>query len=932
VVIQGTAIITTSVPYYAINAPSSVTFDGSQSVGLSGAAIKMYTWSLDGAVVLSGAAAAQYKTTFWTTGSRSLRLKVTDSAGHFFTKTLPINIGPAPIAQTLDRATIATAVSVPSNSLVTDYSWDFGDGSTAAHGSMLTSLSYQYSQGAQENYKITLTETTSHGEQIISTTAANFESIGTDVAAGPLPDSEYWNASGSPYRIHGVVGIPAGTRLTIEPGAVVQFDSQSSVLVSGELQSNGQFSGKRLVTLTSINDQTPLDPLGVDTSTNSDWAGLNIQNGGTANTAAMVIRHASTGIQGYVSTVTGAIFDRDHDSLGPGVTRQPFVIANNTFLNCDNDFFTGNDGANPPVLTGNTFTGTGFYIYNFGGADCTVANNLFDGGAHAYFIGIFGQLQFSGNRGADGASIVMSNATLTKNNTWQLQNNLPYQVRPTPLNPRDISPLYIAAGATLTLAKGMVIQLSEAGIQVSGVLRSASRTPGSVILTSTTDDSPFGGDDTTTDYAWSGLFYLGVKSADLSGITIRHAYVGLSGYLATISNGTFDRNIFAIACLPMGPVACTISGNTFSGPYNSFYYGMSGTINVVGNTFITTHLNLNSYVPGSSNSQVDATITNNSFSKGAYADFYGRFGLLRLSGNKGSDGACIQLLDTELTKDNTWTMQNNMPYTVPIIEYSSYFGLTIDQGATLTLSPGMVIQLSHSQITVRGGIATPGGNVTLTSMLDQSPYGKPDKAGRSDWAGVYAGYGTANLTGCSIRHASVGLTVGAANLQLCRFTANTAGIVSRTGGGTYRYCAFSGNSLAIGNDGTTKVDAQKCWWGDPSGPHNTTSNPNGHGDEVSDNVLFGSYLHSAPAPVPSISSIYWSSTPISGGKTLIILGTGFVPSSIAQWNQQPISTKYVSPTKLTATVPTALLVSTSFVRVVSPSPGGGFSNAVPSPQ
>lgn len=50
---------------------------------------------------------------------------------------------------------------------------------------------------------------------------------------------------------------------------------------------------------------------------------------------------------------------------------------------------------------------------------------------------------------------------------------------------------------------------------------------------------------------------------------------------------------------------------------------------------------------------------------------------------------------------------------------------------------------------------------------------------------------------------------------------------------------IKGNTeYGILNNTTGHVDAIKNWWGDESGPYNTNTNPEGLGDEVSDNVLY----------------------------------------------------------------------------------------------
>ncbi|MCL4722574.1 MAG: PQQ-binding-like beta-propeller repeat protein, partial [Gammaproteobacteria bacterium] len=64
-----------------------------------------------------------------------------------------------------------------------------------------------------------------------------------------------------------------------------------------------------------------------------------------------------------------------------------------------------------------------------------------------------------------------------------------------------------------------------------------------------------------------------------------------------------------------------------------------------------------------------------------------------------------------------------------------------------------------------------------------------------------------------------------------------------------------------------------------------------------------------------------------GAFTLTAVGTGFVPSSVLNWQGSPLATTFVTATTLRATVPASLLASAGSrtVTVVSPAPGGGSS-------
>lgn len=95
------------------------------------------------------------------------------------------------------------------------------------------------------------------------------------------------------------------------------------------------------------------------------------------------------------------------------------------------------------------------------------------------------------------------------------------------------------------------------------------------------------------------------------------------------------------------------------------------------------------------------------------------------------------------------------------------------------------------------------------------------------------------------------------------------------------------------------------------------------------------FAYSAPAPAPNPSPILWSVAPPTveagdGGSVLTIQGTNFAPGvSTAHWDGTPLTTTYVSPTTLTAVMPSGRAPGTSVVTVVNQPPGGGTSSPVP---
>lgn len=86
----------------------------------------------------------------------------------------------------------------------------------------------------------------------------------------------------------------------------------------------------------------------------------------------------------------------------------------------------------------------------------------------------------------------------------------------------------------------------------------------------------------------------------------------------------------------------------------------------------------------------------------------------------------------------------------------------------------------------------------------------------------------------------------------------------------------------------------------------------------------------AQNPVPLINQPLVPDAVVPGGKGFILTvnGTGFVSDSVVNWNGHALTTKFVSASRLTASVPSSDVkaAGTAAVTVVSPSPGGGKSN------
>jgi hypothetical protein len=98
-------------------------------------------------------------------------------------------------------------------------------------------------------------------------------------------------------------------------------------------------------------------------------------------------------------------------------------------------------------------------------------------------------------------------------------------------------------------------------------------------------------------------------------------------------------------------------------------------------------------------------------------------------------------------------------------------------------------------------------------------------------------------------------------------------------------------------------------------------------------ILCAANLVAAPVnPVPFVNQplVPTSVAPGSPELALTVNGTGFVSTSVVNWNGTPLTTAFVSSHQLVADVPASVLAaaSTASVTVSSPAPGGGTSNAV----
>jgi len=93
----------------------------------------------------------------------------------------------------------------------------------------------------------------------------------------------------------------------------------------------------------------------------------------------------------------------------------------------------------------------------------------------------------------------------------------------------------------------------------------------------------------------------------------------------------------------------------------------------------------------------------------------------------------------------------------------------------------------------------------------------------------------------------------------------------------------------------------------------------------------GTFTVIVPNPVPALTA-FTPNTVVAGSSdfTLTVTGTGFISSTVINFNGTPLATTFGSATQLTATVPASAVATagTYNVTVTSPAPGGGTSATV----
>ncbi|MBQ8570786.1 MAG: leucine-rich repeat protein [Kiritimatiellae bacterium] len=182
--------------------------------------------------------------------------------------------------------------------------------------------------------------------------------------SGTISSSEVWLGD-RVYHVTGNFSINSGATLTIQPGAIVKFNSGCSLTVNGTLDAQG--TRAQPIVFTSIKD----DEFGGDTNEDGDktypyagdWSRINAN--GTVNMDFCRIAYCSdTGDKGAIQGGGGTVIF--NNSIIEHTTYECVRMNSGSFISYNSIFRDSSMGFG-------YYGGSGVYIYNGVVADCTIA-------------------------------------------------------------------------------------------------------------------------------------------------------------------------------------------------------------------------------------------------------------------------------------------------------------------------------------------------------------------------------------------------------------------------------------------------------------------------------------------------------------------------------------------------------------------------------
>jgi len=675
--------------------------------------------------------------------------------------------------------------------------------------------------------------------------------------------------------ITGDLTVPSDGTLIVQAGTTVRSDGYwTSIFVEGVLQIDGTSTNS--VTLTSLGGNS-----------DSPWGGIKFQPGSSGSITHAQFSYGGGELSGIIEiddasvTVSQSTFrNSDEDGIRvrniDGINRI-VLIENCTFAdNADNDGIECNDAT--PTIAACTFTDNNNAIY--------LTGTSFP--------------HFRGDLTADDG-IWLASTTYDRDGTWEYAG-VPY------ILDGDIT---VPEGIELTIEPGIIVKGNDYwnSILVDGALNIDGNTVDPVIFTSMQDDT-IGGDtnkDANADEPsvpepnnWGGIKYNPGSSGAITHAQFAYGGGEISGMVEIDdADVTVRQSVFHDS----GEDGIRVRNID----------GVNRTVLIEDCTF--TDIN-NSGSDAIECNNASPTITACSFTNNNAAVWLvDGTSFPRFNGDLVADDG-IWLANATYDRDGTWEYAG--------IPYILDGDITIPEGTALIVEPGIVVKGNDywNSILVDGHFSAfgkPDSAIVFTSMRDDFILGDTNKDGDEsvaepgNWGGIYVrGDGIARLHyshllygGGESRGLIESIDGGMAILENSLLAhSDEDGLYAGNGGkGALRYCSILDNrDLGVRNQTQgTHFDADdNNWWGDPSGPLDTSDadgrvNPDGLGGEVGDYVDYEPWSSVQPAlgkivvpedptipDPPEIAQVSTDRTEYTTDQPIVVTFSGF-PGNQEDW-------------------------------------------------
>lgn len=531
-----------------------------------------------------------------------------------------------------------------------------------------------------------------------------------------LPVRDFTDIENVTYVLLGSVDVPAGTSLTIDPGVVIKSESGYNIEVQGELIADGEEDAP--IVFTSVNDDNFGNPL--DTRNDGTdrvpaignfggiYFGENAES--TSLLDSVVIKFARYGAnyQSQAPPTSGGTRFYNYDAA-IAISRSAPTISNTQIT--DTNYGIDMRGLSSPVLTDNEIVNTQFAPFR----QAVQTTPVYSGNS-------FSSVGWKGV--AILPEFINYSATLSQQTVAGFDNIL-----------YIITDMDINQGAEVTISEGIFIKMDRFDyIEVWGGLNFAGTSENPITITTLADDNtgPFtdpldndtqsnGNATDPTSQEWASILFYETSDDDFSNISHTNLLYGGQDRAPI-----WWRNAAASA---------DNVNISFSQNYGLYFEGASNPD--VSNVSISTSV----LDPLAMSYFADPTFSNITFDA------------------NGSNG--IRLIDANLNSDATISKRdiagiNNIAYVMT--------ELTIGNGATLTINPGVVLKFSNNRIVTGEGainaIGTESEKIIFTSLQDDSRGGDTNIDGNGsvpapgNWNGLFFLESTlqSTLQNCEFRY------------------------------------------------------------------------------------------------------------------------------------------------------------------------------------